>query len=163
MVKIRKGMFGFFLCFLTGTISGLLLGVSGLSVLLSYRIDEYHKRMTQLETIIEEKNVRLEKFEDSINKDKFILKDIDVILRYDGDELDKLTIEKNVKEYYRNLLGKEVRNVDTDMAVEIINNRMFKYNGKQFRYKLTRLVLSDILKLWVDVKEETEDTGRIVY
>jgi hypothetical protein len=63
-------------------------------------MDRYYEEVIKLECIINDKDVRFKMLEESINKKKFILKDIEVYFIYDGDELDKITFEKHVKEKY---------------------------------------------------------------
>ncbi|MCX7922650.1 MAG: hypothetical protein N3B21_11675 [Clostridia bacterium] len=138
--------------FITGLTCGILVGTAGLSALISYRIDTYHQKIRQLETVIEEKSTKLQKLEESINKRKFILKDIEISLLYEGYELDKIEIEKSIKEKYMHLLGKEVKSIDVDMAVEVIDKRILKIQDREYRLRMNRLMLSDILKIWVKVE-----------
>ena len=158
---MKKGDSGkkFLLCFTTGVLAGILLGTAALSTLISYRVDSYYLEVKKLEAIIEEKDVRLkkldEKLEESVNKNKMLLKDIQVILSFsDDEEVDEMvavSLEKNIKEKYTHLLGQEVKSIDINMAAEVIDKRIFIIDGKEFRLKMTKATLSEVLTLWVDI------------
>lgn len=152
--KIKKRA-AFAVFFITGLISGFLLGSAAVSTLASYRIDSYHTKIRELEASVADRDVQLKKLKESINKNRFVLKNIEVVLEYDGDEIDRITIEKHIKDKYNNLLGKEVRNIDTDILMEVVDNRIFKLEEREYRLKLERLVLADVLKLWVSVEEKS--------
>lgn len=161
MGQLKKTSFRYFFCFAVGVITGIIIGTAALSIIVSYRIDTYHKKITHLETDIQDKNARLEKLEQSINTQKYILKDIEIILLFNEgeqeneaeevDEIEKIEIEKNIKEKYALLLGKEVKNIDADMIAEIIDKRIFKIEDREYKLHVSRLVLTDILKIWVSV------------
>lgn len=148
--------------FSTGIMLGLMAGAAGISALISYRIDMYHERIMYLETVINDKDVKLNKLEESMNnaknKNKFILKDIEIVLAFDGEDskIDKLKIEEHVKGRLKDLLGKEVKNIDADLISAAIDKTIFKIEGRdysrEYTLKLSRLVLSEILKLWVEVE-----------
>lgn len=135
-----------------GIIIGILLGAACLNALVSYRIDAYLEEIEHLKTVIEDKEIRLKKLEESVNKRKLILKDINVVLIYEGDEMDKIALEKHIKEKYTKLLGKEVKTIDLDLIGEIIDNRIMKINNKEYSLKLNKIFLSDILKIFIEAQ-----------
>jgi len=149
----RRSALAIFL--ITGFITGFLLGAVTVSTLASYRIDSYHTKIRELEINVEDRDVQLKKLEESINKSRFVLKDIEIVLEYEGDEIDRMTIEKHIKNKYRNLLGKEVRNIDTDILMEVVDKRIFKLEEREYSLKVNRLVLTEVLKLWISVQEKS--------
>ena len=56
---------GCVIALITGLICGFLAGSVAISSLASYRIDLYKEKIRYLESDIEEKNIKLEKYEDS--------------------------------------------------------------------------------------------------
>lgn len=153
MDGMNKGI-KFLVTLVTGMVTGTMIGIIVISMLISYRIEQYHERINYLESIIEDKDTRLKKLEESINNKKYILKDVEIILIHEGDEIEKITLEKHIKEKYSKLLGKEVKGIDTDMAVEIINNRIMIIEDSKFKLKVDRLVLTEVLSIWISVEEE---------
>ncbi len=127
-----------FRCFVSGMFVGLLAGVAVFSVLVSYRMDQYYQEIRQLELANEEKETRLLKLEESVDKTKYLLKKIEVILIYGGDELDKMALEKSIKEKYGQLLGKEVGNIDIDLVAEVIDQRIMKLEEREYRLTFSR-------------------------
>ncbi|MDD4048559.1 MAG: hypothetical protein PHI90_07000 [Clostridia bacterium] len=150
MVKIKNN-FKPPSCFITGIIIGLICGTVFFTLLVCYRINDYCENIKYLETVIEDKDARLVQLEKSINKNKFILEDIEIYLENMDQELDKLTFKKFIKEKYSSLIGKEVNSIDADMTVEIIDDRIFKLSNKEYQLKVTRLIMTNILKIWIKV------------
>lgn len=158
----KKGKSGtrFVLVFITGVITGILIGVSALSALISYRMDRYYQEVRKLQTIIEEKDVKLkkldEKLEESVNRNKLILKGVEVVLNFgDGeeeDEIDRMTLEKHIKEKYNHLLGQEVKSIDVNIAAEVIDKRIFKIDDREYKLKVSRITLAEVLTIWVNVE-----------
>jgi len=159
MMNQRKSGKKFILCFVTGLICGILIGTLALSILVSSKMDRYYQEVRKLETIIEEKDVKLKKLgkrlEESVNQRKFLLKDVEVVLDFgDGeeeDEIDKMTLEKHIKEKYNHLLGQEVKSIDINIVAEVIDKRIFKIADREYKLKVTRVTLSETLTIWVRV------------
>ena len=70
MDKVKEGEYFFLFC--SGIIIGGLLGIISFNSLISHRIDEYHQKIQALELLIQDKNLRLEKLEDTIDKKKLL-------------------------------------------------------------------------------------------
>lgn len=154
-MKVVLGLFyrKQFRCFLSGMVFGILTGVAAFSLLVSYRLDEYYQEIRELEVANEEKETRLRRLEESVNKTKYLLKKIEVFLIYDGDELDKIALEKSIKEKYGQLLGKEVGSIDIDLVAAVIDERIIKLEDREYKLKLKQLILTDVLKIRAEVKE----------
>jgi len=149
---LKKYRFKYGLCFFTGLIIGALIGISVLSIIVSYRMDTFYHRIAYLESLIQDKDAQLEKLEDSKNTRSFVLKDIEVVLIFDGDEIDKISIEKAVKEKYRSLIGKEVDKIDADIIMEVIDNRIFNIEEKKYQLHVNKMILTETLKIWVEIE-----------
>jgi uncharacterized circularly permuted ATP-grasp superfamily protein len=147
-----KRTYKYLLTLFTGMICGTALGVMVITSLISYRIDQYHEKINYLETVILEKNAKLEKLEESINKKKVILKDVEIVLHDNADKIDEITLEKHIKEKYTKLIGKEVKNIDTDIVFEVIDKRIMIIKDRQYKLRISRLVLTEVLKIWVEVE-----------
>ena len=155
MAQYRIKANKYFLNFYVGLIAGVIIGSVLACTLVSYRIDTFYEKIAFLENTILEKNAKLENLEKSINSNKFILKDIEVVLLFDENEIDHLEIihiEKTVKEKYSILLGAEVKSIDPDIITLVIDKRILKMNGKEIQLHVNKLKLTDVLKLWIDVE-----------
>ncbi len=154
MGKIKK--LNYFLFFLLGICLGGLVGVILINSLISYRIDNYIKEIQYLKTVIEEKNDRFEKLEASIEKRRFIVKEIEVELKYDKeeerDDITKIALEKHIKDKFKGLIGKDVDKVDGEILYEIIDRRIMKLDGKEYQLSIKRMVISQVVKFWITVK-----------
>lgn len=156
MGKVRSKGLNLVFCFIVGMIVGGLIGIVAITTLVSYRMDGLYEKIASLENVINEKDAKLEKLEQSINTMYFVLEDIKVVTEIIGedveDNIDKIEIEKAIKEKYTNLLGKEVKTIDPDLVIEVIDKRIFKLEGKEYKLSVNKLVLTEIMKIWVDAK-----------
>lgn len=153
-IRMKKVEIHYFSVFITGFICGCLLGSLAVNSLVSFRIDDYMERIKYLESDIEEKNVKLEKYEESVNKRKFILKSIELNMKLseiNEEEFDSITAEKSIKEKYKDLLGKEVKSIDIDLVAGVIDRRILRIDGKEYQLKVDKVLLSDTMKLWVTI------------
>ena len=151
MGKIKKRSIAFLVTLLAGTIIGAILGTVVLNALISYRIDQYVRQIQYLEGIIQDQEIRFKKLEESINNKKLILKDIKIFLIYE-DEMDKIILEKYIKEKYTSLLGKEIKTIDVDLVTSVIDKRIMKISGKEYQLKVTKIILTDTLAIWIQLK-----------
>lgn len=150
MAKVREKDYR--LCFTSGMVSGFLIGLIALTILVSHRMDEYYKSIVSLENIITDQKSKLEKLEERISTSNFVLRDIEIILSFNVDEIDeidKIDIEKSIKEKYTSLLGKEVHSIDVDILSEVIDKRIFKLDKKEYSLKVDKVVLTETLKIYV--------------
>lgn len=179
----------FLLTLFAGVSMGLCIGAALMNALISYRIDSYYKEIQYLNTVIENKDVRLEKLESSINKNKLIVSDIKIYLEYQPkitndknemnesqdknelqdmnelhdmdsqtdtnrmDEFDKIILETAIRDKYKKLIGREVKDIDTSILGDIIDNRIMKTEHAEYKLYVSKMILSDNLEIWLIVEK----------
>ncbi len=131
---------------------GGLIGILSFSTFISYRIDQYHHKIKTLESEIEDKNARLEKLEEVINKRKLVVKGVEVTLENEEDEIAKITLQKHIKEKLDKFIGKEVNKLDGDMLWEVVDKRIMKIKDKEYKLKVSKLMISETIHIWVQVQ-----------
>lgn len=157
MGKMRKIIYPFIICFITGLLWGVIVGAVSISMLISYRMDSFYERIAYLENTITDKDDKLAALEKSVNNSSVVLKDIEVVLEFADldadkiDQIDNIEIEKTIKEKFRSSLGKEIKSLDADILLQVIDKRILKIDGAEYQLTVNKLVLTDILKLWVIV------------
>ncbi len=145
------------ICFISGILWGVIIGAVSISMLVSYRMDSFYERIAYLENTITDKDEKLARLEKSINNSNIILKDIQIELEFGGlspeqiNQIDNIEIEKTIKEKFRPLLGKEVKGLDPDILLQIIEKRILKFDGAEYQLTVNKLILTDVMKLWVEV------------
>lgn len=158
MVRMKKVGWKLFVTFLLGMAAGGLIGVITLTVLVSYRLDQSYEEIAELKSIIEEKDERLGKLEESTNKQRFILKEIKIDLSFEGDEvdgideIDEIELKKHIRSKYIKLIGKEVQSIDADLLGEVIDRRMMALGNNKYQLFMDKIVLTDILQIWIKVE-----------
>lgn len=147
----------YFFSFCIGIIIGGLIGIIFFTIFISYRIEGYHRKITYLNSIIEDQQVRLENLENRLNKKKLIVKKIEVDIKFKEknkeDQLLFMELEKHIKEKYNNLIGKELDKLDGDILLQVVDNRIMKMDKKQYKIKVKKIVISQNIKLYVEVEE----------
>ncbi len=149
MERLSRGRYALPVCLLTGLLGGMLVGASLVALLLGYRLDDSLQRISQLQAAVNEKDARLAKLEESVNKKKFIVRRIEVVLLFSGDETERTPLDKYVKDRYSSLVGKEVGSIDTDLVAEVTDNRVVRLSSRDYRLSVGRILVSDVLKIWV--------------
>ena len=48
-------------------------------------------------------------------------------------------------------LGKEIKSLDAEILEQVIDKRILKLNNGEYQISVSKLMLTDILKLWVKV------------
>lgn len=84
-------------------------------------------------------------------KDVFVILEFNDLSDEQADLIDNIEIEKAIKEKYASSLGKEVKNLDADILVQVIDKRILRFDEAEYQLTVKKLVLSDVLKLWVGV------------
>lgn len=156
MDRVTKEIGKFIFSITLGIIIGIIIGALSLSALVSHRIDDYFKEITYLKSVIEDRDNKLKKLEEAGNSKKYIVKNVEIYLEYEGDEIDKLTLEKAIKEKYNNLIGKQVQDIDIDMVGEIVDKRIMRIDDNSYKLKVDKVLVSEALKLWVIVESLDE-------
>lgn len=154
MAKLRLPLVKFLLTFISGFISGVLIGTSLMCSFVSYKIDSFYEKIATLENTIKEKDAKLQNLEKAINSKNSVLKSVEPVLIVDEntvDEMDKIDIEQIIKEKFLSLIGSEVQNLNADIIMMVIDNRIIKLNEKEFFLQVEKLVLTENLKLWVKI------------
>jgi hypothetical protein len=152
MGRLKSSNYKFILTITLGIIMGILIGGAIINALISYRIDKYIEEIEYLKASIENKDAKLIKLEESINKQKLILKDIQVVFINEDDKIDKIEIEKYIKKKFITLIGKEVKTIDTDILEQVINKRIITINNNQYELNIFKIILTDILEIWIKIK-----------
>jgi len=137
--------------FYAGILTGILIGATIMTAIVSYRLESFHKMNAYLESVIAEKNARLEQLEKSLNKGKYIVKSIDVLFLCENEGVDLLVFETELKKKYNSLLGKEVSTLDPEMIAEVADKRIFRLDNGQYQLFVKKLILAENLKIWIEV------------
>lgn len=152
MDKMKNRYFTFFA---TGLFIGGIFGIVLMSILVSYRFDNYIREIKSLNSIIEENNMELQKIQKFNNKKMLVKKiKIEVIFPKENEKNDitKINLEKNIKEKYNSVLGKEVEKVDADMLCEIIDNRIMKIDDKEYKLRVKKVILSTTTSICIEAR-----------
>lgn len=141
-------------CFATGIVWGALIGSVLTTVLVSYRVDLCYEKIAYQESIIADNEEKLKKLEKSINNSNIVLKDIEIIIEAEEEQINSINnieIEKAIKEKFNSSLGKEVKNLDAEILMQVVDKRILKFEEAEYKIDVKKLVLSDTLKIWVGI------------
>jgi hypothetical protein len=157
MGKMKNKHYSFVICFMTGLLWGVIFGAVAISTLVSARMDVFYQKIAYLENVITDKEEKLAKLEKSINNKNTVLKDVQIILEFTNiseeqiSQINNIEIEKSIKEKFSSSLGKEVKGFDVEIFQQVIDKRILKIDGYEYQLTVNKLVLTDVLKLWIKV------------
>lgn len=152
---MKRPQFAFLLCLQVGFLVGLLAGWLSLTVLVSARLEDYHRLIRQYVSTISEKETRLQKLEEALaaaQERRYIVREIKLRLDYAGDEIERIALEEYARDKFSGLIGKEVQSVDVDIIGVIIDGRITALEGKEYVYNLDYAVLTETLHLWLSAR-----------
>ena len=138
--------------FYAGIITGVLTGLAIMATIVSYRLESFHRMNAYLESVIAEKDTRLEQLEKSVNKGRYIVKSVDIVFLCDDEGTDILLFETELKKKYNSLLGKEVKALDAEMILEVADRRIFRLDNGQYQLFVKKLILAENLKIWIEIQ-----------
>lgn len=157
MANVRKKRHSeFFLFLLLGIIIGGLTGILSMNVLISSSMDQYHKKINELRNMVEEKDVQLEKLNETIHNSKIIIKGIEIKFEskeIHDDEIFKQQVEKVIKEKLKIIIGKDLENIDMELLSGIIDKRIINIENKDYMIYLNKMLVGEKIKIWLKVKE----------
>jgi malonyl CoA-acyl carrier protein transacylase len=145
-----------------GLAVGIAVGALLWNLLLAGKIDALYKRNRYLETMVEDYRTKLEKLEQSQQETEQTLKDVVVEINVD-DELEKIVLQQAVKQKYDILLGKKTNQIDIDLVIEVVDNRLFRTDNYQYQLHVDRVALSSKLTLWITAIKQENNTQSLHY
>lgn len=145
------------ICLSAGFVLGLLSGAFSILALVSCRVDLYHEQISRLSFELQEKALRLAKLEDTLDKHKLLVKEVQLELVFTGEQLDKMSLEQKIKAKLTNLIGKEVKNVDVELIGGMLDQQIVQADGRLYKVSLTKLLISELLKVWLAVEVAGSD------
>jgi malonyl CoA-acyl carrier protein transacylase len=147
---------------ISGLAVGIAVGALLWNLLLAGKIDALYKRNRYLETMVEDYRTKLEKLEQSQQETEQTLKDVVVEINVD-DELEKIVLQQAVKQKYDVLLGKKTNQIDIDLVIEVVDNRLFRTDNYQYQLHVDRVALSSKLTLWITAIKQENNTQSLHY
>ncbi len=89
------------------------------------------------------------------------MKKIEVDIKFKNkeieDELVSIELEKHIKEKFNNLIGKELDNLDGDILVQVVDNRIMKIKNKQYKVKVEKIIIAQNIKFCIQVEKSKSD------
>ena len=157
MANVRKRRHNeFFLFLLLGIIIGGLTGILSMNVFISSSMDQYHKKINELNNMVEEKDIQLEKLNETIHNSKIIIKGIEIKFEskeIHDDEILKQQVEKVIKEKLKIVIGKDLEKIDMELLSSIIDKRIINIENKDYMIYLNKMLVGEKIKIWLKVKE----------
>lgn len=148
MGRLTVGRFSCLVFLITGLAGGIMLGAIAATAYAGHELDRAYNQVSYLQIALKEKDERLKKLEDLSNPKKHVVRNIEIMLQFDGDDLEKTYIVQAIKNKYFSVVGKEIRTIDPDLLPEVIDNAILQINKRSFKVTVQKIVLSEVLKIW---------------
>jgi hypothetical protein len=139
-------------CLAAGTITGFLIGLALMVTIVSSRMEDHYRMNAYLESVISEKDARLEQLEKVINNGSYVLKGIEIVFTCEEENVDMLPLDIEIKKKLNTLLGREVKTLDAEMIAEVADKRIMRVEGREYQLFVKKLILGETLRLWIEVE-----------
>ncbi|SCX79163.1 hypothetical protein [Alkaliphilus peptidifermentans] len=132
---------------------GFLLGLATMNLFQMHTLDRLYRVQHQLTNQIIDKDIKLERLNDSIKKNNTVfVKDIKIHLNFEGNLLLKDMIEDNIRFFLSDLVGKELADIDGEMIYKILNNRIVEIENKNINLSINYLIISETINISVNAR-----------
>ncbi|KAB3531829.1 hypothetical protein [Alkaliphilus serpentinus] len=136
--------------FLSMFLLGFLLGLALMNLFHSHTLDRLYRMQKQLTTQLLDKEIKLERFtQKAIKEDIPLIKDLNILIEFDGNVLIKDAIERNIRFYLSDLVGREVSEIDGEMIYKIFHNRILQIEGKEMKVTVKYLIINEVITISV--------------
>lgn len=152
--KIKTSLVSFLL--------GILLGASALSIITGFHLDQAELEIRQLYARLADQSEQIAVLEKSLaQRQKTTVREIEIHVSFpesrQGNDHDKLEIEKNIKQLLKNVRGQEISALDPLLISGIIDGRTIKIANSTFLLKVKGTLISEKILMYVDAQAVVEE------
>ncbi|MBM7614761.1 hypothetical protein [Alkaliphilus hydrothermalis] len=132
---------------------GLFLGLAIMALYQMQTLDRLYGIQSQLTTELLDKEIKLERLNENIKKQSLIIvKDLDILVNYNGNPLVKDEIKKNIQFYLSDLVGRDLDSIDGVMIHKILQQRIIGIEDKHFKLLVDYIIISQKISVSVSAK-----------
>ncbi|MDR5659199.1 hypothetical protein RH915_06825 [Serpentinicella sp. ANB-PHB4] len=133
---------------------GFFLGLCAMNLFQMHTIDRLYRVQNNLTNQLLDKEIQLEKLNQSIDNNKsFVVKNLEIIVEYDGNPLFIEDIESAAKFYISDLVGREIISIDGEMIYKIFNNRLLEIEEKQINLTVKYIIITETVTIGIKATE----------
>lgn len=132
---------------------GFFFGLCFMTLLNMNTIEGLNRTKSQLSDQLIDREIKLEKLNESLQKQQAaVVKDLTLKVAFDGNHLVKEEIEKTVRFYLVDLVGKEITDIDGEMLYKILNDRIVEAGDKRIRISVNYIIIYEIIDIGISAK-----------
>ncbi|MDK2820946.1 MAG: hypothetical protein PWP31_911 [Clostridia bacterium] len=149
---------------------GVIIGASMVNLLLSHQQEQLHLTIAELEQELTEANEEVANLKESLDKHSHkVITSIEPVITFNGNkysEVEKRAATHELKQEIQDILaplkGQEVDRLNPTLIPAMINGRIIKVNVRQFKLKVTLVLISDKLTVHVEAQELPDSSSSAV-
>lgn len=123
---------------------GFLMGLAFMNLFHLHTLDNLYRIQGQLTNELLDKEIKLTRLTESMEKQKVILvKDLEIAVEFNGSPLTMDKITKSIRLYLSDLVGKELATIDGEMIYKIIDGRIIEVEDKKVQLKMKYIIISE--------------------
>lgn len=143
--------------FLSAFTLGFFFGLGFMSLVQMNTLDRLYRIQSQLTNQLLDRDIKLEKLGASLEKQRVsIVKDLKIHINYEGNLLLKEEIEKNVRFYLVDLVGREIANIDGEMLYKILQNRIVEVEDKRVKLTVEYIIVNEVINIGITAKLQAQ-------
>lgn len=133
---------------------GFLMGLAFMNLFHLHTLDRLYKTQSQITNELLDKEIRLTRLTESMEKQKVLLvKELEISVEFEGNLLLKDKIQKSIHLYLSDLIGKEVTFIDGEMIYKVLEERIIEVEDKKIQLSMKYLIISE--KIYIAVTAKT--------
>jgi len=133
---------------------GFLIGLVTMNLFQIHTIDRLYRIQTNLTNQLLDKEVKLQKFNESANEKKmYIVKNLEIKIEFDGNPRIIEDIENTIRFYLNDLVGREVETIDGALVYKIIHERILDIDEKQITLSLNYIIINETISIGIKAQQ----------
>lgn len=135
---------------------GILIGASVLNLVMGRHLDNAELEIRRLRSDLTEQYEKTALLEKKLSvKQKLIVNEISVYANLD-DEFEKLEVEAAAKKLLKVIKGKNLKELDPNLVVNIIDKRIIETPEHKYRLTVKGTLLSERVIMYIDAQEVSD-------
>lgn len=133
---------------------GFIFGLVTMNLFQVHTIDRLYRVQTNLTNQLLDRELKLQKFNESIMEQKvYIVKNLEIDVEFSGNPLTIEDIESTIKFYLNDLVGQEVNTIDGNMIYKIIHERILEIDDKKIILSMKYIIINETISIGIKARE----------
>ncbi|ABR46381.1 hypothetical protein Amet_0142 [Alkaliphilus metalliredigens QYMF] len=129
---------------------GFLMGLGIMNLFQMHTLDRLYRTQNQLTSQLLDQELKLERLNENLKSQQvFVVKDLSIVVDFDGNPLVQDEIENNIRFYLSDLVGRELSRIDGEMIYKIVQDRILHIGERQILLEMKYIIIEEKIQIGV--------------